>query len=147
MARSMCSDPSSCVCPPDFTLCAGLCLKRLDEGGAVSHSEAVTACSALGAHLAVPRSQHQHQCTVDLATGIQVWLGITNTVLAGKYTGFDGCGEVPPAEQHWAVDEPSNPDTQPLVALSTMVGGGWKVGWHDLDDRFSAWPLCQRPLN
>ncbi|KAF0309105.1 hypothetical protein FJT64_019707 [Amphibalanus amphitrite] len=66
-ARPACTVNTSepCACPAGFSRCAGRCLKKLDHK--VNYTEAESQCAALGAHLAVPRSNEENQCAKSIA--------------------------------------------------------------------------------
>ncbi|KAF0306433.1 hypothetical protein FJT64_002463 [Amphibalanus amphitrite] len=53
----------SCACPAGFSRCAGRCLMRLDR--VFVYTDAESQCAALGAHLAVPRSDEENQCAMN----------------------------------------------------------------------------------
>ncbi|KAF0314231.1 hypothetical protein FJT64_015334 [Amphibalanus amphitrite] len=76
--------------------CAGRCLKRLNL--AVNYDEAQSQCDALGAHLAVPRSDEENQCAIDAAGANIVWLGFNDVVTENQFVADDGCGPILSAE-------------------------------------------------
>ncbi|KAF0305518.1 hypothetical protein FJT64_002570 [Amphibalanus amphitrite] len=69
---------ASCACPGTFSRCGGRCLLRLDVP--VNHTDAEGQCAEQGAHLAVPRSEVEHQCAVSASGGQRVWLCVTDLV-------------------------------------------------------------------
>ena len=83
---------------------------------------AKTSCGNIGSHLAVPRSQEENQCVLDLIqTGIVHILGIedigTSTAFIGvtkkdgEYEGDDGpCGDVPAKADWWGPLQPTTID-------------------------------------
>ncbi|KAF0299172.1 Mannose-binding protein C [Amphibalanus amphitrite] len=147
MARSKCpgntSDP--CACPAGFSRCAGRCLKRLDV--TVNYIEAESQCAALGAHLAVPRSDEENQCAMIAAGGTTVWLGLTDVVTEGQFVGADGCGTALSTDPYWGDHQPNNMNgNQYYIVMGVVSNGQWNAKWNDQwgSELFS--PLCQLPL-
>ncbi|XP_043208851.1 brevican core protein-like [Amphibalanus amphitrite] len=140
MARSKCSGDASdpCACPAGFSRCAGRCLKRLDL--AVFYPEAESQCAALGAHLAVPRSDEENQCAIDAATDVEVWLGINDTVTEGQFVGADGCGTASSTGPQWVEGQPNDLSGQDFVVLFPVERGS---GWADEPALSLYRPLCQ----
>ncbi|KAF0303753.1 Ladderlectin [Amphibalanus amphitrite] len=144
MARNQCPGTMSnrCACPAGFSRCAGRCLKRLDL--AVAYTEAESQCNALGAHLAVPRSDEENRCAIIAAGGTTVWLGLTDVVTEGQFVGADGCGTVPSTGPLWGTGQPNNANgNQPYVVLGLMEAGVWYSEWNDYWGDESINPLCQ----
>ncbi|KAF0304114.1 hypothetical protein FJT64_023996 [Amphibalanus amphitrite] len=151
MARSVPSEPAvgRCGCPAGFHRCAGRCLRQLDL--AVNHTTAESQCAALGAHLAVPRSDEENQCAAAAAATAgtrAVWTGLIELpAMEGVYTGADGCGAVP-VQGRWASLQPD--DGGPGVAedrvLIMSTGTVHAAGWHDNPAGARWQPLCQLAL-
>ncbi|XP_043200165.1 brevican core protein-like isoform X1 [Amphibalanus amphitrite] len=144
MARYTCpgsvSDP--CACPAGFSRCAGRCLKRLDL--AVTYGEAESQCAALGAHLAVPRSDEENQCAIDAAGTSYAWLGFNDAVTENQFVADDGCDNVPGDSPFWAEGQPNNYLNQSHGALVPVPTSGTpEAGWHDVAPSSLYRPLCQ----
>ncbi|XP_043210757.1 C-type lectin domain family 4 member M-like [Amphibalanus amphitrite] len=140
MARDTCPGVVSdrCACPAGFSRCAGRCLKRLDHK--VNYTEAESQCAALGAHLAVPRSNEENQCAMDATLGTNLWLGITDVVTEGQFVGADGCGTVSSSSPYWANGQPNNLNDQDYGLLAVE----WPAnGWHDVPAHAQHRPFCQ----
>ncbi|KAF0308394.1 Mannose-binding protein C [Amphibalanus amphitrite] len=138
--RSVCAGTigSRCSCPPGFTRCAGRCYRRI--GGEVIYATAQSQCAALGAHLAVPRSEAENQCAINLAVGDDVWLGVTDEVTEGTWMGKDTCGRVSPPAAWWNLGEPNNwGDTNDADCIYIHFSGKWA----DWDCPTLSFPLCQ----
>ena len=106
----------------------------LDQG--VGYSEAESRCAALGAHLAVPRSEAENQCAVNLAT--TVWLGVWKA--GGRLMAADGlAGPLPASETWWLPGEPNN-DLGKFEDCIDIYAGGWND--EECSSRASR-PLCQ----
>ncbi|KAF0304052.1 CD209 antigen-like protein E [Amphibalanus amphitrite] len=118
--------------------CAGRCLKKLDHK--VNYTEAESQCAALGAHLAVPRSDEENQCAMDATLGTNLWLGITDVVTEGQFVGADGCGTVSSSSPYWANGQPNNLNDQDYGLLAVE----WPAnGWHDVPAHAQHRPFCQ----
>ncbi|XP_043205285.1 uncharacterized protein LOC122372300 [Amphibalanus amphitrite] len=77
-----------CACPAGFSRCAGRCLSFLSQK--TTFAEGQAACAALGAHLAVPRTEAENQCVTDLsaaAANAYAWLGVQ--LVEGVWVGTD----------------------------------------------------------
>ncbi|XP_043201043.1 brevican core protein-like [Amphibalanus amphitrite] len=136
-----------CACPAGFSRCAGRCLQRLNTK--VNYTTAESQCAALGAHVAVPRSDAENQCAVDTAVATVVWLGVllvpgVDGQYTGVYTGADGCGPVP-ISHRWGREQPDiGPEDR--IILSAPGSGHW-IDWHD-NPASALWlPLCQLALD
>ena len=100
-------------------------------------------CAALGAHLAVPRSEQENQCAVTLSVGDDVWLGVTDRVTEGAWIGSDTCGGVTAPASWWEPGEPNNSgDTFNADCIYIRLTGKWA----DWDCPTLSFPLCQLEL-
>ncbi|KAF0310281.1 CD209 antigen-like protein E [Amphibalanus amphitrite] len=116
--------------------CPGRCLRRLGQTSGFTKS--ADRCAALGAHLAVPRSDDENQCAMDVAVaaGKSVWLGLTDVVTEGQFVGADGCGVVSASGPQWGIGQPNDYQGQDYV-------GGHPMGWNDFRETEPCYPLCQ----
>ncbi|XP_043200166.1 CD209 antigen-like isoform X2 [Amphibalanus amphitrite] len=142
-ARPICTVNTSepCACPAGFSRCAGRCLKKLDHK--VNYTEAENQCAALGAHLAVPRSNEENQCAKSIAGNSSVWLGLNDVATENQFVGDDGCGTVPSDSPFWARRQPNNQNGQSHVALVRPDIPALQLGWHDFLPSHPVSPLCQ----
>ncbi|XP_043199911.1 uncharacterized protein LOC122369325 [Amphibalanus amphitrite] len=138
MARNTCPGTHSdrCACPAGFSRCAGRCLRRL--GQTFGFTKSADRCAAIDAHLAVPRSDDENQCAMDVAVaaGKSVWLGLTDVVTEGQFVGADGCGVVSASGPQWGIGQPNDYQGQDYV-------GGHPMGWNDFRETEPCYPLCQ----
>ncbi|KAF0301543.1 hypothetical protein FJT64_026198 [Amphibalanus amphitrite] len=123
-------------------VCSGLNTK-------VNYTTAESQCAALGAHVAVPRSDAENQCAVDAAVATVVWLGVLlvpglDGQYTGVYTGADGCGPVP-ISHRWGREQPDI-GTEDRIILSAPGSGHW-IDWHDNPGSALWLPLCQLALD
>ncbi|KAF0287851.1 Brevican core protein [Amphibalanus amphitrite] len=136
-----------CACPAGFSRCAGRCLQRLNTE--VNYTTAESQCAALGAHLAVPRSDEENQCATELADAA-AWLGVVQVPgVDGQYRGADGCGTVPVMDR-WADQQPDKVAFGVVEELVVLLGPGSEYGWPGWHDNpaSAAWPpLCQLALS
>ena len=131
-----------CGCPSGFSRCAGRCLKLLDE--TADFESGMAACAALGAHLAVPRSEEENRCALDMAEAPErlVLLGANDRDTEGVFVGMDGnCGPVPVFESWWTNGEP-NDDGEGEDCVVILWGGWVDVGCHEIP-AYPKQPLCQ----
>ncbi|XP_037078897.1 perlucin-like [Pollicipes pollicipes] len=125
------SSSDRCSCPAGFTRCAGRCLVRLDA--ALTNTEAQSRCQQRGAHLAVPRTEAENQCVIEVASRRLVWLGVTDLGSEDVFWGVDGCGTVP----WWGFTFPDN-----FWGVEHCVAH-MLSNWNDVDCRRLYHPLCQ----
>ena len=134
------SESFPCSCPNEFRRYGSRCLRLLDQP--VNDSEADSACSALGAHLAVPRSQEEYDMIELAASELQtgplrkIWLGLfqhnIDTWLAG-----DGCWSI--KQYFWALGQPV---TGYYKVSHSPRGLTDNPGWHS-EHNGTFLPLCQ----
>ena len=133
-----------CGCPSGFSRCAGRCLKLLDD--AADFESGMAACTALGAHLAVPRSEEENRCVLDMAEATgryrRVLIGANDRDMEGVYVGVDGdCGPVPVFETWWNDGEPNNFSGDEDCVM--VVQGRWyDIGCPEMPSS-PKHPLCQ----
>ena len=129
----------SCACPAGFRRCAGRCLQVL--AAVLNFTDSGAACAELGAHLAVPRSEAEHQCARDAARPGNVWVGVEH--IGGVLVGVDGlAGPLPVSQGWWLTGEPKyEADTDECIY---MYGGDWTVT--SCDRLWYTTPLCQLKL-
>ena len=129
------SDP--CSCPRGFCRCGGHCLKRLKQ--TMNYADTEAACEKLGAHLAVPCSEAENQCALDLAGTTRLWLGVTDRDIEGTFVGVEGtCSPAPASENWWISREPNGKRHENCLAIKA---DGWfdDVCW----EAGEMYPLCQ----
>ena len=136
------TEAEPCGCPAGFSRCAGRCLKLLDQPA--NYDDAVSACGALGAHLAVPRSEAEHQCTLNIAATQEiVWIGVTEITTEDNVEaviGDDGlCGTLPVSETWWKPEEPDNLEGIENCVVIVVRN----QAWHDTLCSNVFRPLCQ----
>ena len=132
------SSADPCGCPAGFSRCAGRCLALLPEQ--VSFPEAEALCKKQKARLAVPRSEAENNCTLALAGGRSVWLGVNDRLEDLVWEAADGeCGEVPASAAWWAQDEPTAQTGEGCVFMDL---GGWADAYCN-HQRYQLHPMCQ----
>ena len=124
-----------CNCPTGFRRCAGRCLLLLDQ--LLTYTDAEAACASLGAHLAVPRSEEENQCVLDMAGTNKVWFGITT--VGDSLVASDGlAGPLPAFRTWWGEGEPNNYDG--IEDCVNIRIGAWNDCRCSLEEPM---PLCQ----
>ena len=129
-----------CACPDQFIPCGGLCLSFI--GVTKTHAEAAAGCEAQGGHLAVPRTQEQHQCLTNMTTLDMVWLGVSDVIQEGVFVAADGGANITPESPFWAADEPPQTFAEQLDCVF-MWEGEWAVD--SCGSKLTS--ICQKPVS
>ncbi|XP_043204664.1 lectin BRA-3-like [Amphibalanus amphitrite] len=138
-------EPQGCrnSCPGNFIPCAGQCYSRLSTQ--VDHAQAERDCTALHAHLAVPRSRTENLCVAGLAGHENIWLGITDSAEEGVFRGPGGRAVTISDGYVWASGQPDNwRDQEDCVEIRKVSEGYRFAEWND--DNCVATkklPMCQ----
>ena len=106
----------------------------------MTHVNADLHCSSLGGHLAVPRSQEQHQCVTDMTTFDWTWLGVTDLAVEGLYDAADAGADIPADAPFWKADEPAVTFADMMDCVS-VFSGEWAVSSCDMEMASA----CQMP--
>ncbi|KAF0294028.1 C-type lectin domain family 6 member A [Amphibalanus amphitrite] len=114
------------------------------SGCPVNYTTAESRCTGPRAHLAVPRSDAEQSCALQMIGDQLAWLGLTDVDDDGVFIGADGCGVATASSPFWAPDEP---DSLPLqyYAVLAAAPSGFGEGWHDNVPDQLRYPLCQLP--
>ena len=143
------SNSCKCCCPKGFGRYGARCLLVLDQP-VMTWAEAAKRCAALGAHLAVPRSEaendHVKLAAVNYQTGERqmAWLGMEEIGSERVFKGADGCGNI--TQHFWADWQPDNMNwPEPAVAYAPPdMWPAHYTGWHTQSyENGPHRPLCQ----